>query len=302
MIRAGTALATLGGMRSVVLPLCAATVLSLTACGAPEAHTDVAYDGRYGEATTMDVYLPGGPGPHPTIMFIHGGGWRAGSKNYYRGAARRWARSGWVAATINYRLGSRGEYPHNVQDCFCALSFLRSKADDWGVDPERIAVTGYSAGGHLTALVGLGADVDDHQPDCAAGPTHAPAVAIPGDGVYDLRGKDHWVVEDYMGGSEKKHPERYEQASPVTHVNDDAPPFLLLTGTADWIVDAEETRGLDRALGEAGGDVEKLELEGGGHLLNPDTNNADIDVDTVDLTPEAWIVISDFLERKLGDW
>ncbi|HMR80455.1 MAG TPA: alpha/beta hydrolase, partial [Polyangiaceae bacterium] len=163
--------------------------LALMGCSAPSEILDVSYDDRFGERTTMDIYLPAGePTQSPAIVMIHGGAWRFGSKDAYRDAAVRMARSGWVAVTINYRLGSAGMYPRAVQDCVCAISFLRRNADDYGIDPNRVAVTGYSAGGHLASLVGLAADLPEHVPDCASGGTTLPNAIISAAGAQDLHG------------------------------------------------------------------------------------------------------------------
>src|SRR5688572_30270602 len=95
-----------------------ATVLLgiLAGCTAPVEIHDVAYDDRHGDSTVMDVYLPEGSATaRPGVMFIHGGGWRAGTKDHHTEAARRLARSGYVAATINYRLVPDGVFPTAVQ-------------------------------------------------------------------------------------------------------------------------------------------------------------------------------------------
>ena len=105
-----------------LLPSVLVALACAAACQGPlPVHTDLRYDERFGADTTMDVYEPGGIGPHPTVMMIHGGAWIGGSKDAYTEAAKRLARSGFVAATINYRLAPDGEYPKIVQDCVCAF-------------------------------------------------------------------------------------------------------------------------------------------------------------------------------------
>src|SRR5437773_1187034 len=111
--------------------LAVAVVASLAVapgCGKPNVHEGVSYDDRFGESTTMDVYVPDGDGPHPGVMLLHGGAWSGGSKAEFTQGAARLARSGYVAATINYRLLPDGAYPRDVQDCLCALSYLRAHA------------------------------------------------------------------------------------------------------------------------------------------------------------------------------
>jgi acetyl esterase/lipase len=262
---------------------------------------DVAYDDRFGDATTMDVFLPSDAPPRsPAILMIHGGAWRAGSKGAYRDAAIRMARSGWVAATINYRLGSAGVYPRAVQDAVCALSFLRANADEYGIDPNRVAVTGYSAGGHLASLLGVAADAPEHVPDCDAGATGLPNAVVSSAGPQDLRGRDHEWVRDFLGGSEDDVPERYAAASPIFHVAPNKPPLLMITGGADWLIDTDALEEMRSSMREAGNDAELLLTNGGGHLLNPDENIGAINVEVADMTPEGWTAMSEFLDRTIG--
>jgi acetyl esterase/lipase len=270
-------------------------------CSSPDEQLDVRYDERFGDATSMDVYLPAeGEGARPAILMIHGGAWRAGSKGAYRDAAVRMARSGWVAASINYRLGEDGVYPRAVHDCVCALSFLRAHADEYGIDPERIAVTGYSAGGHLAALLGVATELPEHEPTCEWGGTAAPNAVISGAGVLDFRGKNHEWVVDFLGGKEADAPEVYAAASPISHVGPDKPPLLMISGGADWLVDEDDMARMRDELREAGNDAELLLINGGGHLLNPDENVGALNLEVSDMTPEAWTATSEFLDRTLG--
>jgi acetyl esterase/lipase len=260
---------------------------------------DVSYDDRFGDSTVMDIYLPDEDGgPRPGIMFIHGGGWVWGSKDHYTDAAKRMAESGFVAATIEYRLVPEGTFPRAVQDCLCALSWLRGHADELHLDPERVAVMGYSAGGHLTSLIGVAAEHPDFHPDCAAGPTGPPQALIPGAGPQDLRGADHDVIEDFLGGTPEEVPELYALASPITHVGPNEPPFLLFHGDADSLVPIEQSRAMRTALVEAGNHAELLELGGVGHLF---TAGADLgSAQLVPERPEVWLAVGDFLHETIG--
>jgi acetyl esterase/lipase len=213
---------------------------------------------------------------------------------------RRVAASGVVAASMNYRLAPEHTYPAQVEDCFCALSWLRAHASEYGVDPDRIAVMGYSAGGHLVGMLGLAASIPSLQDDCPWGPTGAPNAVIMGAGPSDLRGRDHWVIQDFLGGSEEDLPAIYVEASPMTHVAPGAPPFLFVHATQDWFVSIDDSVALRDALRAEGNDARLLDLVGGGHLLN----------EGVDLghwygrmsleAPEAWLAIDDFLDRTVG--
>jgi len=281
----------------------------LAACSGPTVHEDVVYDARFGGATSMDIHVPEGAGvaedaaaARPAVMLIHGGGWRYGAKDAYTEAAERLAAAGYVAATINYRLVPDGAYPAAAQDCLCALSFLRANAAAYGIDPARIAVTGYSAGGHLAALVGTGADVAAHQPDCAWGPTAPPAAVIPGDAIYDFaaEGDDTSdLVRDFLGGTLEERPEVYASASPLVHVRPGAPPFLVVHGRAD-VVPIDTARALADRLREAGSEARMLELGGAGHITSAVTASDGLYLQAATDTPEAWAVQLDFLARTVG--
>ncbi|MEZ4226210.1 MAG: alpha/beta hydrolase [Polyangiaceae bacterium] len=288
-------------MRWTALATLSCLALGLGGCGAPSEILDVSYDDRFGDQTTMDLFLPAGePSGSPAIVMIHGGAWRFGSKDAYRDAATRMARSGWVAVSINYRLGSAGVYPRAVQDCVCALSFLRAHADDYGIDPDRIAVTGYSAGGHLASLIGTSADAPEHIPDCASGATTLPNAVISAAGAQDLHGKKHAWVREFVGGSESEFPERYDTASPIHHVKPGSPPLLMITGGADWLADFDDLDKMRNSMRAAGNDADLLLINGGGHIINPDENVGAVNLEVADMTPEAWAATADFLDRTLG--
>lgn len=260
----------------------------------------VPYDTRYGEATSMDVYVPEGDGPFPAVMFIHGGAWIAGDRGEFTEAARRLARSGYVAATIDYRLAPGTRYPGPVQDCVCALSYLRKHAADYKLDPGRVAVMGYSAGGNLAALVGTSADIEAHQPTCDAGPTGLPRAVIASGTGYDERDVESPFHEDLFGGTPDEVPERYAGGSPITHVRPGLPPFLLVAATADVGPSIERQRAMRDALAAQGNHVEMLEIDGGGHVTQASGGPGHWTVEEADLTQEAWILLQDFLDREVA--
>lgn len=263
---------------------------------------DVAYDDRFGEATTMDVYLPDDElTDRPAVLLIHGGGWSMFSKQAYIKQGRRLAGAGYVAAAINYRLTPDGVYPRAMQDSACALATLRAHAEEWGLDPRRVAVMGYSAGGHLASVLGVAIDEPDFQPDCAAGSTFAPAAVISGAGPQDLR-ELAWAdaVQALIGGTLEEYPDRYERASPLARVRSGAPPFLLIHGTQDLFIDVDQSVAMRDALRAVGTDARLLTLAGGGHLLNSGADVGQVDGSTSADTPEAWAAIIDFLDRTIG--
>jgi acetyl esterase/lipase len=287
--------------RLPLLALISMTSLPGVGCIDVEEVHDVAYDDSVSR-DRMDVYLPNdGRTERPAVMLIHGGSWTSGSKDIYRHVGPRLAGAGFVTVAINYRLTPDGAYPRLMQDAICALSFLRGHADDWGLDPDRVALVGYSAGGHMASLLGVNIDEPDFQPDCAAGPTYPPAAVVSGAGPQDLSAiASADVVKELIGGSLADYPERYERASPPRHVTAAAPPFLFVHGSDDWILPIEHSYWMRDALVAAGVDARLLELNGGGHLLNPGADLGQVDILTSADAPEAWAALIQFLDDTLG--
>jgi acetyl esterase/lipase len=274
-------------------------------CNAPIEIDDVSYDDRHGSATTMDFYLPDdGEVLRPTVMFIHGGGWVGGDKSHAINIGPRLARSGYVVASINYRLVPAGVFPNNAIDCICALAFLRAHADEYGIDPDRIAVVGYSAGAHLGGIVGLASDHPELPADCeAAGgqPVAAPASVVAASGAQDMFEFYDWVndkqsVRDIFGGSPTQLPHAYELGSPIWHVRAGAPPFLLMNDAIDF----GGIEAMRNALVSAGSDARLLRVAGAAHILvqhdEPGVYEGGMTIET----PEAWIAMGDFLARTIG--
>lgn len=265
---------------------------------------DISYDDRY-TADRLDVYMPTDdppPGGRPAVMLVHGGGWSKFHRDVNTEQAKRLAAAGYVTVNIDYRLVPDGAYPADEQDVLCALSFTRAHAMEWGLDPARIALWGYSAGGHLVSLAGVAADLPDHQPDCASGPTYAPAAVIDGAGPSDMRAMPQVdTIIDYMGGTPEEQPRHYDAASPLLQVKQGAPPFLIVHGTDDWFVDystqAEPMRDALRAVGTG---VDMLTVPGGGHIINRGpAGRYEVVLTSLD-TPDAWLAELDFLARTVG--
>ena len=269
--------------------------------GAPRTLSNLSYDDRSTFAR-LDVYLPSTPEQaRPAVLLIHGGGWNSNDRSLYSHPAIRLAWEGYVTANIDYRLAPASPYPAAIQDAECALSWFRAHAEEYGFDPARVAVMGYSAGGHLVSALGVGASVAAWRPDCAAGSTGPPAAVVSGAGVYDLRTVvQGQPVLDFLGGTLAQQPARYQEASPVTHVAAGDPPFLLVHGTADWYVNARQAVEMKQALASAGVEARLLTLEQGGHLLNPSSNLADSELEFATESPEAWIATLDFLKDTVG--
>jgi acetyl esterase/lipase len=280
-----------------------AGALAVVGCADVVEIEGVVYDARYGNSTAMDVYLPDNAETgRPGVLWIHGGGWSKFHRDVHTDHSIRLARAGYVAATIDYRLVPEGVYTDLVKDCFCALAHFRANADEYGLDPNRVAIAGYSAGGHLVSMLGTTYDLPDVAPDCGVGPAAPPNAVISGAGIHDMREMPEAdAVVEFVGGTKAQVPGNYDVMSPILHINANTPPFLFVHGKADLFVDIEQSEWMQDALQDAGIDARLLAINGGGHITNvaSDIGHADIFVSSID-TPESWTVISDFLERTIG--
>jgi acetyl esterase/lipase len=205
------------------------------------------------ERHQLDVYRPaGGCARAPVLLQIHGGGWMFGNKHeqglplVYHLAAR-----GWVVVTPSYRLSPQARFPDHLVDCKRALAWVKRSIATYGGDPGFVAVTGGSAGGHLTALMALTANDPRLQPGFEDVET-AVAAAVPFYGVYDftdrhgLKGSGdamvRWLEQTVMPCSPQQDPALWDLASPIAQVRRDAPPFFVLHGTHDSLASVAEAR------------------------------------------------------------
>lgn len=286
---------------SLATPLVLVLVIALPACVDIDERT-VVYDARFGEATSMNLFLPESrPALRPAVLLVHGGSWKYFDKESYTSLGRRFARGGFVAASVDYRLVPEGAFPNAAQDVGCALAWLQNHAAELGVDPARIAVFGYSAGAHLGALVSVADGVPGVAPDCAEGAPAPPAGVIAGAGPMDLVALEEMdEVRDFCGGTVAERPDVYALASPITHVDEGDPPFLFVHGTIDFWVPLEQSRRMRDALRSVGTEANLLELRGAAHLLNPSDDGSTFGVISATDLPEVWVAVTDFLDRTVG--
>jgi len=275
----------------------------------------------------LDAYLPSAakfPGPRPVVIWIHGGGWSDGSKAAGREQriCRTLAENGYAAFSIDYLLTKhlskpteaapsssatqgnskeateetgdddagdlRVPWPQNLYDCKTAVRFIRKEAARFNIDPNRIAVSGGSAGGHLALMVGLTGNV----PELNKG------------GLYTEQSNNVSCIIDFYGPTEVtagkrakkfagKTPEEtaanLRTASPLTHVTKDSPPTLIAHGTKDGTCDIDHSRNLDKAMTAAGAVHQYIEVPGGPHSF-------DLQPKQMDLRP----AVLEFLAKYLG--
>jgi acetyl esterase/lipase len=243
-----------------------------------ETKNDLTYREVDGRALKLDLAYPSGDGPYPGLVVIHGGGWKGGDKASNRAILAQAARMGYVAISPQYRFAPDSPFPAQVHDVKAAVRWLKAHAKDYHLDPDRVGAMGFSAGGHLSLMLGvtdaddgLEGDPKDGEPDTRIravvnyfGPTDLGASDIP-DAVQN-------ILRDLLGGAPSEKPELTKQASPLTFVTKDDPPILTFQGTKDPLVPATQALVLGEAMTKEGipGRVELLIGRGHGNDWGPD--------------------------------
>ena len=225
----------------------------------------------------LDLFLPrnrASDKPLPIVAFIHGGGWRKGDRRSGLPFLAPFLSSGkYAGASIGYRLTDEASWPAQIHDCKAAIRWLRSHAEEYGLDPNHLAVIGTSAGGHLVAMLGTSGDVADLEGDLgdAAGTSSRVTCVVDFFGPSDLTTMGEWHERPdspeslLLGGPILDHQERAVAASPIQYTTGDDPPFLIVHGTADPLVPFEQSVQLRKALEKAGASATLIPIEGGGH-------------------------------------
>jgi acetyl esterase/lipase len=214
--------------------------------------------------------------PQPTLVFYHGGGWVAGTKEASLMSIVPWLEMGWNVVSVEYRMARVALAPAAVEDSICALRFVVDKAKDYGVDPAKIVLSGESAGGHLALAVGMIPESAGFTRLCAGGAFRGSELAVP-----KVAAIINWYgitdVTEMLGGANARNyavqwlgsmPNRDEVArsvSPLTYVRAGLPPILSIQGDADPIVPYSQNVRLRDALTKAGANNELFTVPGAGH-------------------------------------
>ena len=214
---------------------------------------------------TLDVYAPPDAENLPVVIWFYGGGWRSGDKRLFEHLGRAFAVRGIVTVTVNYRLTPEVTWPQNGEDCAAGVAWVHRNIERFGGDRDRMFLTGHSAGAHLAAMVTLNgeflADVGVPQSSVGGCVMISGATDLAGHvGSTRFTAREH--VEETFGSS----PDELAEASPVTWVRDDAPPFLILVAERDPEGLREQGKQLADNLRESGVTVRYLIVKDHDHF------------------------------------
>jgi acetyl esterase/lipase len=235
--------------------------------------TGIEYTNPDNQHLQLDLARPKkGDGPFPAVLCIHGGGFRAGKRESYDGLCLRLAERGYVAMTVTYRLAPKYPFPAAIHDVKAAVRWARANAAKYGIDPERIGVTGGSAGGHLALFLGVTGDVKSFDGD-GGNLDRSSRVAC----VVNVYGPSDFtksygksvdaaeVLPLFLGGNLETAHKKHIVASPLNWVTPHAAPTLCIHGTDDKYVAHEQAVWMVDRLKACGVEADLLTLPGAGH-------------------------------------
>jgi acetyl esterase/lipase len=215
--------------------------------------------------------------PMPGLVWIHGGAWLTGNKEQGIESLLPFARQGYLCASIEYRLSHEAIFPAQIEDCKCAVRFLRAHAQEFHLDSQHIGVWGRSAGGHLAALLGTTHHIQELEGEGGWENFSSCVQAVcdwfgPTDflRINDLPRKIEHSPADapealLIGGLVEENQEKAMKANPIAYVTKDAPPFLIVHADDDFIVPINQSQLLFEALERVGVEVALEIVPGGGH-------------------------------------
>ncbi|MFT3991769.1 MAG: alpha/beta hydrolase [Luteolibacter sp.] len=202
-----------------------------------------------------DVYQPSSTSPAPAVLLVHGGAWRGKDGRWQMNSiAKQLARRGYPVVNVTYRIAPQNQYPAQLDDMREAIRWIRKNAEIYHIDPDRIATFGYSAGGHLAALVAL-KDEQAHIKAIVAGGTPFDLTFYPGG---DL-------IPAFLGGRKDEIPEVFRDASPLYHVKKNSPPIFIYQARRDHLVPPEHALRMQAAYARYG-PAPQIHWLPGGHI------------------------------------
>ncbi|MEQ1862528.1 MAG: alpha/beta hydrolase fold domain-containing protein [Chthoniobacteraceae bacterium] len=242
-----------------------------------KAHRDLAYVEGAHKRQKLDLYVPQkADGPLPLVIWVHGGGWQAGSKDQCPPLRGGYLDRGYAVASIGYRLSSHAVFPAQIEDCKAAIRWLRAHAKEYNLDAEKFGVWGSSAGGHLVALIGSSGDVKEFEVGANLdqssrvqavcdyfGPTDFSVfVTTPG---YESHATASSPEAKLIGGAVMENKEKAARANSINYVSKDDPAFLIVHGDKDPTVPINQSQLLFDALKAAGVSTHFHTIRGAGH-------------------------------------
>lgn len=245
---------------------------------------DVPYAGTDNPRQTLDLLVPKAESdkPRPVVAFIHGGAWLGGDKRPALAQVAKFAASGdYAAVSIGYRLSGEAKWPAQIHDCKAAIRWIKANAEKYNLDADKIGIWGSSAGGHLVAVLGTSAGVEEMDGKLGPHTDQSTSVACVADffGPTDFsqmsKAKHANSPIDHddarapeallIGGAIPENKEKAATANPITYVSENDPPFLIVHGTEDPLVPFNQSELLHEALQKADVTTTLIAVDGGGH-------------------------------------
>ncbi len=230
---------------------------------------NIEYGQGGGHALLLDIYRPLEPvaTPIPAIIWIHGGGWSAGDK--YPSRVTFLTEAGFLCVSINYRLSGEAAFPAAVEDCKCAVRWLRANAAAYNVDPDAIGVGGSSAGGHLALMAACADENAGFEGNGGWEGVSSRVQAVcsyfgPAD-LTSLLGES--MIENFIGTTLEEDPDAFLFASPIFYVSADDPPLLMLHGNMDMLVPVGQSKAMLAAYQKQNLDASLIVVKNAGHGL-----------------------------------
>ena len=189
----------------------------------------------------LDAYVPKKDGTYPAVLVVHGGAWASGNRYQLIPYATKLAEMGMACFAIDYRLAPKHKWPAQIDDCRAAVKWIRTNAKDYKVDPSRLGAIGYSAGGHLVALLATTGEAPN--PKNGNIDTRLQAVAAGGAPAEFREFEDNGKFLTFlMGGDLDSVPEKFKSASPAVFLDKKDPPIFFWNGTKDMLVPMNWTK------------------------------------------------------------
>lgn len=251
------------------LRLCCAMLIAIPCC-APvslqgqestpqvevEYRTNVEYGTGGDKKLRLHLALPKAGEKRPGLVFIHGGGWAAGSRDDLSQQIQFAARQGYVAVSVGYRFAPQDPFPAQVEDAKCAVRWLRAHAAELKLDGDKLGAIGFSAGAHLAMMLGVmdkgdGLEGNGGWADQSSKVQAVVAYFGPTNFSVELPPISKGIVKHFIGHEQSEKPELYKQASPITYVSKGDAPMLLYQGTEDVLVPYDQAWLMAQALTKA---------------------------------------------------